>query len=226
MKNPIIPGIIIVQLLLLGIIVSMGAQSRQNAQAEGRSDICQRTSTALPSPPPMMDRDSRDKAIADELGVTTEAFQQAMEQLPDEQRGTQPSPEMRTLKHEAMAKALNVDVTKIDEVLHKYRPRFMPPPRGQDQDHGRPVEAVAKELGVTPEQFREAFKLVTPAKRGTEPTDAQRKHNREVLSQALGVSPEKLDQVMDKYRPEGPNKRPPSAEPTDAPSDNQQPARD
>ena len=71
------------------------------------------------------------------------------------------------------------------------------------QDHGRPVAAVARELGVTPEAFRAAFRLVTPAAPGALPTDAQREHNRKVLAEALGVSPELLDTVMDKYRPGG-----------------------
>ncbi len=75
--------------------------------------------------------------------------------------------------------------------------------QGDDQDHGRPVEKVAKELGVTPEQFRAAFAKVTPAAQGQRPTEAQREANRVALSQALGVSPERLDEVMDKYRPEG-----------------------
>jgi hypothetical protein len=87
------------------------------------------------------------------------------------------------------------------------RPSAVAPPR--DDDHGRPVEAIARDLGVTPDQFREAFKLVNPAPRGQEPTRAQRERNRRVLSEALGVDPEKLDAVMDKYRPEGPNRWPP-----------------
>lgn len=72
-----------------------------------------------------------------------------------------------------------------------------------DQDNGRPVAQIAKELGVTPEQFREAFKKVRPAPAGQEPTPEQRRRNRQVLSEALGVSPERLDEVMDKYRPGG-----------------------
>jgi Spy/CpxP family protein refolding chaperone len=76
-----------------------------------------------------------------------------------------------------------------------------------DDDKGRPVEKIAKELGVTPEQFREAFKKVTPAPKGQLPTKAQRESNRKILSEALGVSPERLDEVMDKYRPEGPNEK-------------------
>ena len=82
-----------------------------------------------------------------------------------------------------------------------------PPPRAdgpaEDQDHGRPVEQVAKELGVTPEKFREVFKKVRPAPPGQQPTEAQRQQNRKVLSEGLGVSPERLDEVMDKYRPGG-----------------------
>ena len=73
-------------------------------------------------------------------------------------------------------------------------------------DHGRPVALVAADLGVTPEQFRAAFKKVRPAPRGERPTEAQRQANRIALAGALDVSPEKLDSVMDKYRPEGPGK--------------------
>ena len=76
------------------------------------------------------------------------------------------------------------------------------------------MDAIARELGVTPEQFREAFRKVTPAPRGQQPSEAQREHNRKVLSEALNVSPEKLDAVMDKYRPEGPPPgRPPAPPP-------------
>lgn len=73
----------------------------------------------------------------------------------------------------------------------------------QDEDHGRPVAQIAKELGVTPEQFRAAFQKVHPAGPGERPTQEQRIANRTALSQALGVSPERLDEVMDKYRPGG-----------------------
>ena len=76
-------------------------------------------------------------------------------------------------------------------------------PELDDQDHGRPVALVAGELGVTPEQFRAAFKKVRPARPGERPTEARRQANRKVLSESLGVSPERLDAVMDKYRPEG-----------------------
>ncbi len=72
------------------------------------------------------------------------------------------------------------------------------------EDHGRPVELIARDLGVTPEAFREAFKNVRPAPRGEQPSREQRERNRKVLSEALGVDPERLDAVMDKYRPGGP----------------------
>ena len=78
-----------------------------------------------------------------------------------------------------------------------------PPSSAQDEDHGRPVALVARDLGVTPEQFRAAFRKVHPAGAGQEPTEAQRQANRRVLSEALHVSPEKLDAVMDRYRPGG-----------------------
>ena len=75
------------------------------------------------------------------------------------------------------------------------------------EDNGRPVELVARDLGVTPEAFREAFKNVQPAPHGEQPTREQRERNRNVLSEALGVDPERLDAVMDKYRPGGPTYR-------------------
>ena len=76
-------------------------------------------------------------------------------------------------------------------------------PKGNPEDHGRPVDQIAKDLGVTPEQFRAAFKSVHPAAKGEQPTKEQREANRQALATALGVTVEKLDAVMDKYRPEG-----------------------
>lgn len=73
----------------------------------------------------------------------------------------------------------------------------------QDEDHGRPVALIARDLGVTPEQFRAAFRKVHPAGAGQHPTEAQRQANRKVLSETLGVAPERLDAIMDKYRPGG-----------------------
>jgi len=69
---------------------------------------------------------------------------------------------------------------------------------------------------VTPEKFREVFKKVTPAGPGQQPTEEQRQANRQILSEGLEVSPEKLDEVMDKYRPGGKTgQRPPPPPPRD-----------
>lgn len=123
------------------------------------------------------------------------------------------------------------------DIVDKYkashpRPPFGPPPPGgpggfgppppdmqgaQDEDHGRPVALVARDLGVTPEQFRAAFRKVHPAGAGQEPTEAQRRANRKALSESLGVSPERLDAVMDKYRPGGRGTNGPPRPPADAP---------
>ncbi len=79
-----------------------------------------------------------------------------------------------------------------------------PPAEGaRNEDGGRPVDQVARELGVSPEKFREVFRKVRPAGPGQRPTEAQRRQNRKILSEGLGVSPERLDEVMDKYRPGG-----------------------
>jgi hypothetical protein len=63
---------------------------------------------------------------------------------------------------------------------------FGPPPpgerRSQVEGHGRPVAPVAQELGVTPEQFRAAFRKVHPAGAGQEPTEAQRRANLTAVS--------------------------------------------
>ena len=57
-----------------------------------------------------------------------------------------------------------------------------------DPDHGRPVELVARDLGVTPEQFREAFKKVGPAPRGVCPPNPKHKANRKVRAEARRVA--------------------------------------
>ena len=62
---------------------------------------------------------------------------------------------------------------------------------------GPPVELIAQDLGITPEQFEAAaHKLPRPVP-GHPPTEAQKKS----LAMALNVSVEKLDSVMEKYRP-------------------------
>ena len=70
-------------------------------------------------------------------------------------------------------------------------------------DMGRPVCEIARDLGVPAEVFREAFTHVTPAAKGSEPSDAQREANHQALLSRLapyGVTPQLLDQVSDRYR--------------------------
>lgn len=74
------------------------------------------------------------------------------------------------------------------------------------RDHGRPVVLIAAALNVTPEQFREAFSGVTPA-RGRGPTPAEARRNKQALLRVLGplkVTNDRLDEVSDyyRYRPE------------------------
>ena len=69
-------------------------------------------------------------------------------------------------------------------------------------DYGRPVPLIAAALGVTPDQFREAFRGVTPAK-GRGPTGAEARKNKAALMKVLGplgVTNERLDEVSNYYR--------------------------
>jgi hypothetical protein len=93
--------------------------------------------------------------------------------------------------------------SKLERLLTAEQKAMLDRPPPKDMDHGRPVELIARDLGVTAEQFREAFKKVQPAPIGQEPTPEQRQRNRKILSETLKVSPERLDEVMDKYRPGG-----------------------
>jgi hypothetical protein len=125
--------------------------------------------------------------VKEELNLTTEQQKQLAE-----------------LEAEVKGKLEKILTAEQKQQIDRHRPPTDGPrPPIEDEDHGRPVAAIAKELGVTPEQFREAFKKVQPAPAGGEPTAEQRQRNRKVLSEALGVSPERLDEVMDKYRPGG-----------------------
>jgi hypothetical protein len=62
---------------------------------------------------------------------------------------------------------------------------------------GRPVDLAAHDLGITPEQFNAALNKVPAPPRGQRPTEAYKKQ----FATALNVSVEKLDIVMEKYRP-------------------------
>jgi hypothetical protein len=69
-------------------------------------------------------------------------------------------------------------------------------------DYGRPVVLMAAALGVTPEQFREAFSGVRPA-RGRGPTGEEQRKNKEALMRVLGplgVTNERMDEVANYYR--------------------------
>jgi hypothetical protein len=69
-------------------------------------------------------------------------------------------------------------------------------------DYGRPVPLIAAALGVTPDQFREAFSGVTPA-RGRGPTGAEARKNKAALMKVLGplgVTNDRLDEVSNYYR--------------------------
>ena len=70
------------------------------------------------------------------------------------------------------------------------------------EDFGRPVYLIAAGLGVKPEQFREAFSGVTPA-RGRGPTGDEARRNKAALMKVLaplGVTNERLDEVSNYYR--------------------------
>lgn len=71
------------------------------------------------------------------------------------------------------------------------------------EDRGRPVVLVAAGMGVKPEVFREAFKGVRPAPAGTQPTEEQKRQNKQVLERALGkygVDRDRIDEVSNYYR--------------------------
>lgn len=71
-----------------------------------------------------------------------------------------------------------------------------------DNDYGRPVVLMAAALGVTPDQFREAFSGVTPA-RGRGPTGDEQRKNKQALMKVLGplgVTNERMDEVANYYR--------------------------
>jgi hypothetical protein len=77
----------------------------------------------------------------------------------------------------------------------------------RDDPH-RPVNAIGRDLGVTPEQFRVCFSDVNPAPRGAMPGGNQKHANKTVLLGCLqkanpNITNESLDQVMDRYRPGG-----------------------
>lgn len=81
-------------------------------------------------------------------------------------------------------------------------PAFLP------NDPKRPVAAISRDLGVKPEQFVACFAHVRPARHGEHPTRQRTHANKAVLLPCLqranpAITNERLDAVMDKYRPGG-----------------------
>ncbi len=75
-------------------------------------------------------------------------------------------------------------------------------------DPKRPVDKISHDLKVKPDQFAACFSKVTPAREGSRPTPEQKRANKAVLLSCLKkanpeITNEKLDAVMDKYRPGG-----------------------
>jgi hypothetical protein len=69
-------------------------------------------------------------------------------------------------------------------------------------DYGRPVALMAAALGVKPDEFRQAFSGVTPA-RGRGPTGAEARRNKDALMKVLaplGVTNDRMDEVANYYR--------------------------
>jgi hypothetical protein len=75
-------------------------------------------------------------------------------------------------------------------------------------DPKRPVAAVARDLNITPEQFVDCFRNVRPAGEAQRPTSERVHANKRVLLGCLqkanpDITNDKLDMVMDRYRPGG-----------------------
>jgi hypothetical protein len=76
-----------------------------------------------------------------------------------------------------------------------------------DNDPNRPTDKIAADLGIEEVVFIECFGPVNPEP-GKFPTGAQQRANKAILLPCLqranpAISNDKLDAVMDKYRPEG-----------------------
>jgi hypothetical protein len=83
-----------------------------------------------------------------------------------------------------------------------------PKPQPLTDDPRRPVELISRDLGVKPGEFRVCFENVRPAGQGERPTGERVHANKAVLLGCLqkanpAITNEKLDEVMDRYRPGG-----------------------
>jgi hypothetical protein len=83
------------------------------------------------------------------------------------------------------------------------------PPPMLTNDPKRPVAAIARDLNVTQEQFVACFENVRPTPGGARPeSQARVQTNKQVLLPCLqranpAITNDKLDAVMDRYRPGG-----------------------
>ncbi|MFO1079104.1 MAG: hypothetical protein U1E23_00550 [Reyranellaceae bacterium] len=66
---------------------------------------------------------------------------------------------------------------------------------------GPPFEQIARDLGLSTDKVRAAFRQVGPPSSDGPPTDQQMAAHAQKLASALGVSVDKLRPVLDKYRP-------------------------
>ncbi|RTR15696.1 hypothetical protein EJ903_22690 [Azospirillum griseum] len=82
------------------------------------------------------------------------------------------------------------------------------PPLLLKNDPKRPTALVARDLGVSQEQFIACFANVNPSPQGTRPTSERVHANKAVLLSCLQranptITNDGLDTVMDRYRPGG-----------------------
>ncbi|WFE88439.1 hypothetical protein K1718_20050 [Roseibium porphyridii] len=76
-----------------------------------------------------------------------------------------------------------------------------------DQDPNRPTDRIAQDLQIEEAVFIECFKPVNPAP-DKYPSGAEQRANKAILLPCLqnanpAITNDRLDAVMDKYRPEG-----------------------
>lgn len=76
-------------------------------------------------------------------------------------------------------------------------------------DPNRPTDKISADLGVTEDEFIACFADVRPEQNG-KPSGAKQRMNKAILLPCLqeanaSITNDKLDKVMDRYRPEGPN---------------------
>ena len=80
-----------------------------------------------------------------------------------------------------------------------------------DNDPNRPTGRIAADLGVSQEHFKKCFMPVNP-ERNKYPSRKKQRVNKAILLPCLqranpAITNNKLDTVMDRYRPEGPFRR-------------------